>query len=130
MRELGLSQLRQANAARETAAGDWGLDAWLLACQHSLGKAVTQAHLARRGQDLNVNDFATALADLMIYVDLLAAYMQLDLVDYVAHRFNEASDARKSDVRLRPSAEDKEKLVATIGTPKEEGEFADGTSPP
>lgn len=66
---------------------------------HKLDGADADADTAENRHWLKVN-IAHELADLVIYADLLAARLDIDLGEAIKFKFNEVSDKRKSTVKL------------------------------
>lgn len=118
-RTTGLSfrSLRQANMARlpqfknnkgepahSRADGyDWSINDWLTAVVGEIGEFANNAKKLLRG-DLSVKEFdvvgAKELADVQIYLDLLAYRCGFNLAAITVAKFNETSHKVESDVRL------------------------------
>jgi len=54
----------------------------------------------RRGDPIKIEDIADEIADTIIYLDLLAARLEINLDDAVRRKFNEVSTRRMSDYKL------------------------------
>lgn len=113
---LSFAQLRQANVQRcETAfhaLDHWNPMEWGAACAGEAGEGINKAKKLRRVQDseqykktlpttdVTVGDVADEIADTVIYADLWAARMGVDLGAAVADKFNRTSADVQSDVKL------------------------------
>lgn len=114
---LGFDQLRAANVTRCEQVfhklNDWSPCDWATAMAGECGEACNEVKKLRRldGADAS-NDteanreyfrakIAKELADLVIYADLLAARLGLDLGRAVVDKFNEVSEKRESSVTLK-----------------------------
>lgn len=116
MSHLVFEDLRRANVARcedvFNAIHDWSPTDWACAMAGECGEACNEVKKLRRldGADSIKNTdihrqelrlkIGKELADLVIYADLLAARLGIDLGDAVTRKFNEVSKKRKSKVRL------------------------------
>lgn len=113
---LSFAQLRQANVQRcETAfhaLDHWNPMEWGAACAGEVGEGINAAKKLRRVRDseqykktlpttdVTEQDVADEIADTVIYADLWAANMGIDLGAAVASKFNRTSDKVSSDVKL------------------------------
>lgn len=106
---LNFDTLRQANLLRlprfknrrgepahsEPDGSDWALSAWSNATLGELGEAANLIKKIERG-DMTLNDarqeLAKELADVQIYLDLLAFRAGIDLGEATRLKFNEVSD--------------------------------------
>jgi Predicted pyrophosphatase len=120
---LTFETLRDANVARlptfknakgETAhtkpdGSDWSLNDWCTAVTGELGELANLLKKVRRG-DLSLEDaretIGKELADIQIYLDLLAKQCGVDLGAAVIDKFNEVSDRVESPVYIRPDGSD------------------------
>ncbi len=114
--KLSFEQLREANVRRCEQVFhklcDWSPTDWATAMAGECGEACNLIKKLRRldGADMLKDShfnrqalvLATGkeLADLVIYADLLAARLGLDLGDEVARKFNQVSQERGSDVKF------------------------------
>ncbi len=114
--DLGLRQLREANVRRCERVfhklDEWSPCDWATAMAGECGEACNVIKKLRRldGADASkdspayreglLKDAAYELADLIIYADLLAARLGIDLAAAVTNKFNAVSDVRRSDVTL------------------------------
>lgn len=116
---LTFSTLRGANLARiptfrnkhgdlahsESDGSDWSPAEWLQAMVGELGEYANKRKKFERG-DLTEEEFsieaAKELADVMIYLDILAYQVGVDLGQAVIDKFNEVSDRVNSPVKIDP----------------------------
>lgn len=114
---LTFDELRKANLKRlplfknchgapahsEPDGSDWPLDAWSNALAGEVGEAANIIKKMRRG-DLDrgedVGLLADELADIAIYLDLLAFQAEVNLGEAVRRKFNMTSDRVGCDVKL------------------------------
>lgn len=114
---LSFATLRQANTLRlpqfknskgepahtEPDGSDWSPAQWLQAVTGELGEYANQRKKFERG-DIDEATFMVnarkELADVQIYLDLLAKRMGIDLGDAVREKFNEVSDRVGADVYI------------------------------
>lgn len=90
----------------------WSPSEWACAVAGEAGEVCNAVQKLRRLKDgTNIakdpideeeclNAIAGELADTIIFCDLLAARLGIDLGHAVAHKFNSVSDRMKSDVRI------------------------------
>jgi NTP pyrophosphatase (non-canonical NTP hydrolase) len=113
---LSFDELREANVTRCEqvfhALNDWTPTDWACAMAGEAGEACNEVKKLRRldGADAEMDTaeerhwlkvkIAHEIADLIIYADLLAARLEIDLAEAVRYKFNEVSDKRKSTVKL------------------------------
>ena len=114
--DLTLHTLRRANMARvplfKNARGerahsmdehDWSLGEWMTAMTGEVGEAANLIKKIRRG-DFSLEyarpELAKELADVLIYLDLLAHRAGIDLADAVRQKFNEVSRKQHIEVLL------------------------------
>lgn len=112
----GFDQLRLANVLRCQQVfhplTDWSPTDWATAMAGECGEACNFIKKLRRldGADGSVDTpelreayrkaIAKELADMVIYADLLAARLGIDLGAAVVNKFNEVSEQRASNIRL------------------------------
>jgi len=100
------SQLRVANLGRCLEVfhplEDWSPTDWATAVSGEVGEACNLIKKMRRGEPVAPMEVASELADAVIYLDLLAARLGIDLGRAVAYKFNHVSDMRKSSFRILP----------------------------
>lgn len=101
---LTFAELREANVARCNDVfhkfEDWSHNDWAVALTGEVGELCNLLKKARRGEKIKIMDMASELADIMIYLDLLAASLEVDLAREVILKFNEVSDKRGSNIKL------------------------------
>ncbi|QCO05467.1 MazG-like family protein [Azospirillum argentinense] len=120
---LTFDALRDANSARlptfknakgepahsELDGSDWSLNDWCTAVTGELGELANVLKKVRRG-DLTLSDaretIGKELADVQIYLDLLAKQCGVNLGAATIEKFNEVSDRVGSPVYLRPDGSD------------------------
>lgn len=116
MRDLSLLRLRAFNVARCEdvfhPVEDWTPTEWAVAFAGEAGEVCNAVKKLRRLADGTntakdpqtdeqaVEAIASELADTIIYADLLAARLGIDLSEAVIRKFNEVSNLRKSNVLL------------------------------
>lgn len=116
-RHLTFTQLRAANVARlpqfknkhgelahsQADGSDWSPAEWLEAVIGELGEYANEAKKFRRG-DLTHEEFlakaAKELADVQIYLDILAYQLRIDLGEATRAKFNEVSDRIGCSIKL------------------------------
>ncbi len=116
---LDFDDLRRANIARlpgfrnnkgelyhgspDDPGSEWCLAQWSNATLGELGEAANIIKKIDRG-DLTVEEARPSIgrefADVLIYLDILAFRMGIDLGDFVRMKFNETSAKVQSDVKL------------------------------
>jgi NTP pyrophosphatase (non-canonical NTP hydrolase) len=117
MRHLTFDELRAANIERlplfRNAKGqlshskpdgsDWSPAQWLQAVTGELGEYANLRKKVERG-DISMEDarpaLADELADVMIYLDILAFQLNIDIGEAVRSKFNRVSDRVKCNVKL------------------------------
>jgi NTP pyrophosphatase (non-canonical NTP hydrolase) len=101
---LDFTVLRWANVTRCEVAfhplEDWSPTDWMTAVAGEVGEAANYIKKMRRGEPIATEAIAKELADAVIYIDLLAARLGIDLGDAVVDKFNEVSDRVSSSIRL------------------------------
>ena len=103
MIELTFNGLRKANVVRCESVfhllNCWSPSEWACALAGEAGETCNAVKTLNRG-DGTVEAIAAELADTVIYADLLAARLGIDLGAAVRAKFNEVSEKRGSTVRL------------------------------
>lgn len=79
---------------------DWSPTDWACAMAGECGEACNLIKKLRRGEEISVTDIGEELADVVIYVDLLAARLGINLNDAVVAKFNKVSAKRGSEIKL------------------------------
>lgn len=100
-----LDQLRKANRMRCPEFGhgeieDWSLEKWGIAIGGEVGELLNILKKIVRGDEIDVKDAGKELADVIIYADMIAQRLGLDLRSEILAKFNEVSDRIGSVVRL------------------------------
>jgi NTP pyrophosphatase (non-canonical NTP hydrolase) len=104
---MDLKTLSQANAERlattavyEKCRTEWSLADWINALAGETGELCNLVKKIRRGDVIDAKELGKELADIVIYADLLASQMGLDLSECVQQKFNEVSDRVGSQIKL------------------------------
>lgn len=100
-----LERLRRANVQRckesFPTCADWTANDWMTALTGEVGEAANYLKKQRRGDGIDYSqEIANELADVVCYVDLLAAHLGIDLEEAVRSKFNEVSDRVGSPIKL------------------------------
>ena len=78
---------------------EWNPTDWACAMAGEMGETCNAVKKFKRG-DGDIRAIADELADTIIYADLLAARLNIDLSDAVRQKFNETSIRRGSSFKL------------------------------
>lgn len=101
---VDFEQLRAANVTRSEQCffpvKEWTPTDWATAMAGECGEACNLIKKNRRGDPVELDAIGDELADVVLYADLLAARLGIDLGQAVRRKFNAVSKKRKSDVRL------------------------------
>ena len=104
---LAFTELRETNVLRCTSKGgynqaldEWTPLEWAGAAAGELGEMANLVKKMRRGEDVPVEDVADEIADVIIYLDLLAALLKVDLGAAVVAKFNKTSKKRGIQILL------------------------------
>lgn len=101
---LTFDRLRTQNAARTRDVfhpiGEWSPTDWATAMAGECGEACNLIKKQRRGERVPLSDIGDELADLIIYADLLAARLGIDLDNAIRRKFNDVSKRRGSTIKL------------------------------
>ena len=103
---MDLKQLKAANDIRlyHTPAYakclEWTLADWSNAIAGETGEMCNLIKKIRRGDDIDPKEVGKELADIIIYADILASLLGLDLSDCIVQKFNEVSDRVGSEVKI------------------------------
>lgn len=114
IKSLDFDELRAANVPRcesvFSKVNDWDIQAWALAVAGEAGEVAGAAkkllrgdtHIWEKGERKPLTDLTLGLelADIVIYADLLAARMGMDLGELVRQKFNETSRRYGSEITL------------------------------
>ena len=102
--QLTFDWLRAANVQRCEDVfhplHEWSPTDWATAVAGEVGEACNLIKKIRRGESIDVDLIAAELADAVIYIDLLAARLDIDLGEAVREKFNQVSIKRKCRIRL------------------------------
>ena len=92
MNELSFNKLRETNVRRCNEAfrplEDWSPTDWGCAMAGEAGEACNLLKKMLRGEDVPLDHVAAELADVVTYVDLLAARLGIDLGAAVVRKFD------------------------------------------
>jgi NTP pyrophosphatase (non-canonical NTP hydrolase) len=104
---MNLEILSKANAERmkvtpayQKCREEWNLADWSNALAGETGELCNIVKKIRRGDDIDVKDAGKELADIVIYADLLATQLGLDLSECIVQKFNEVSDRVHSSIKI------------------------------
>lgn len=94
--QLSFAELREANSHRcdvifHGSGDEWSPTDWATAVAGEVGEACNLIKKMRRGEEIPLAEVGKELADSVIYLDLLARRLGLDLGEAVAQKFNEVS---------------------------------------
>lgn len=128
MNKLTFDHFSQINKARCTMGfkqelSDWSLSDWFTATMGELGEAANVAKKLNRARDgipgntLSEEELRVELrkeiADVFIYLDLLAQSEGIDLAEAVVSKFNETSEKINCAIKIGPERS-QEEIDATI----------------
>lgn len=110
--QLSFKQLRHANKTRLKSSvfedDDWSVSDWLMAVTGELGELANTLKKVRRG-DITLAEAHHAVeaefADIVMYLDILAAELTVDLNRAVIAKFNIVSNRVNSDLYLNREGE-------------------------
>jgi NTP pyrophosphatase (non-canonical NTP hydrolase) len=101
---MHFKDLREANIQRCEQSyhpvREWSPPEWLMCATGELGELAGAMKLRRRGQHVPDEVIAHEIADVIIYLDLLAASLGIDLEEAVRRKFNIVSDRVGSSIKL------------------------------
>ena len=101
---LTFDRLREVNVARCEEVFhpiyDWSSTDWACAMGGECGEALNKIKKIRRGELIPIKQVAYELADLVIYADLLAERLSINLGEAIREKFNKVSKKKKSKYRL------------------------------
>lgn len=104
MTDLSFNTLRTANRARANEVFQmcdrWQASDWFLALVGEIGELGNLLKKVNRGEDIPQKMIENEIADIQIYLDLLADFLNCDLAEATINKFNEVSAKRNSSVRL------------------------------
>jgi NTP pyrophosphatase (non-canonical NTP hydrolase) len=95
--ELSFKDLRVVNVRRnielyKQQLNEWTPTDWACAAAGEMGETCNNIKKLKRGEDLPLSDVADEIADTVIYLDLLAARMGINLDEAVINKFNSTTD--------------------------------------
>ena len=101
---LTFDLLRKANVERchevYHPINEWSESDWATALAGECGEVCHVVKLRRRGEDISIYALGDELADLVIYADLLAERVGIDLGEAISRKFNGTSRKMQSKVQL------------------------------
>lgn len=77
---------------------DWKPWEWSNAMAGEVGEVCNLTKKMLRGEDINLDDLAEEISDVVIYADLLAARLGIDLEEAIIKKFNKVSTKRGSNI--------------------------------
>ena len=101
---LDFNTLRHANARRShevfPECDDWTPSDWMCALAGETGEAANFIKKQLRDKVDNKIEIAKELADVVLYADLLANHLGINLGEAVREKFNEVSKKKNSNILL------------------------------
>ena len=102
---LSFEQLRRVNVARceeifHLELDSWSPNDWMTAVAGEVGEAANLLKKRHRGEEVSTVAIGHELADTVIYLDLLAARLGIDLAAAVRQKFNVVSERKGSAYSL------------------------------
>jgi NTP pyrophosphatase (non-canonical NTP hydrolase) len=101
---LSLHELRRANVSRCEKhfhkLNSWSSTDWACALAGEVGELCNFIKKMKRGEDIPIKKLAKECGDILCYLDLLSASLNIDLAEATIDKFNEVSKRKKSDIRL------------------------------
>ena len=98
------NELRKANISRCEQSyhkiEEWSEQDWACALAGEVGELCNFLKKKRRGQEVSPIKIAKEIADVQLYLDLLAARLNVDLAEVTINKFNEVSRRKKSNIKL------------------------------
>ena len=94
------NNIRLYNTPAYAKCLDWTLADWSNAIAGETGEMCNLIKKIRRGDEIDPKEVGKELADIIIYADILASLLGLDLSDCVVQKFNEVSDRVGSEVKI------------------------------
>lgn len=108
--KLNIANYKRSQKWHGAGTGNWSTSDWGIALGGEVGEALNVIKKLNRardsivGNDKDVNelyaDLGEELADVMIYLDLLASYSGINLEEEVIKKFNKVSDKNGFDIKL------------------------------
>lgn len=105
MKSLSLSTLRTQNVKRcltafKKSLDDWSPAEWGCATAGETGELCNKLKKLLRGESVPTVEIADEAADVLIYLDLLCAALDIDLAAATVRKFNKVSRKKKSKIFL------------------------------
>ncbi len=104
MQSLTFRALRDVNLKRSKeiflTCAEWNPRDWACSVAGEVGEACNLIQKRHRGDDIQIKDIGKYMADIVTFVDLLAASLNIDLEQAVIKKFNEVSKRRNSIIFL------------------------------
>ena len=101
---LTFKRLREVSSYRcskaYTPIEEWSPTDWGCALAGEVGEACNLIKKMRRGEKVDIQAVAEELADVMIYLDLTATRLGIDLEKAIIEKFNKDSRKRKVEIFL------------------------------
>lgn len=107
-KELSEKNIELNDEAFSEVTKDWVIADWSNALAGEVGEACNMIKKIRRGQDIDKTELGHELADVMMYLDLLATKLDIDLEAMIVEKFNEVSEKRGASVYLEEYEHDEE----------------------
>lgn len=92
---LRVLNMRRCREAFKHEADPWNAAEWGCAIAGEAGELCNLLKKMRRGESVPLQDVADEIADVVIYLDLLAAELGVDLGAAIASKFNKVSERHK-----------------------------------
>jgi len=103
MKPLTFKQLRKANSKRCDTAFDcasWSPLEWGGAMSGEVGETCNLLKKLKRDKNIPIKDIAHEIADVVVYADLLAYKLGIDLGEAIREKFNIVSKRKKCKITL------------------------------
>jgi len=102
---MDLLELRNANVKRcvtsfKHSLEDWSEMEWGCAAAGEMGELCNLLKKRGRGENIPLKDVMDEIADVIIYLDLLAAKLKVQLSGPIRNKFNETSRKKGSEIFL------------------------------
>jgi NTP pyrophosphatase (non-canonical NTP hydrolase) len=101
---MDFGQLRKANIERlkeiHRATLDWTIGDWGCAAAGEMGELCNFLKKVRRGEEIACRDVADEIADVIVYLDIIAHQFNIDLGGAVRTKFNATSDKYGSPTKI------------------------------
>lgn len=100
---LSFEKLKEINDRRNQLffeCHDWTLTDWGCAIAGEVGETCNKLKKRRRGEIVSLEEIGDEIADVVLYADLLATKLGLDLGECVKRKFNIVSDRVGADIKL------------------------------